>query len=250
MRFLSVGVSGTLVVPTRACEHLSSTPSGAPLTKSLGPVPKRDCLRGVQYDDMDLRSRENSNVNSFFHFVSISWRTQMAAERRSSPVFGTLNGFIFSPNTMRAVSVASPTFSKACLNSLKSMAESLHITQIVPISWSVSKSLAFTLEPLRYRSPIGSYVDPVSSNSRKLLSPPSTFSKTNIRETDIWLVVKVPVLSEQITDVQPRVSTDGRERTMAFFLAIRRVPRAKQVVMTAGRPSGIAATARATAILK
>ena len=42
--------------------------------------------------------------------------------------------------------------------------------------------------------------------------------------TDIWLVVNVPVLSEQITDVHPRVSTDGNERTMAFFFAIRLVP--------------------------
>lgn len=54
--------------------------------------------------------------------------------------------------------------------------------------------------------------------------------------TDIWLVVSVPVLSEQITDVQPSVSTDGRLRTMAFFLAILLVPRARQVVITAGRP--------------
>lgn len=54
--------------------------------------------------------------------------------------------------------------------------------------------------------------------------------------THIWLVVRVPVLSEQMTEVQPRVSTEGRLLTMAFFLAIRRVPRARQVVMTAGRP--------------
>ena len=46
----------------------------------------------------------------------------------------------------------------------------------------------------------------------------------------------MPVLSEQMTDVQPRVSTDGKLRTMAFFLAMRRVPKARQVVMTAGRP--------------
>lgn len=39
-----------------------------------------------------------------------------------------------------------------------------------------------------------------------------------------------------MTDVQPRVSTEGKLRTMAFFLAMRRVPRARQVVMTAGRP--------------
>ena len=56
--------------------------------------------------------------------------------------------------------------------------------------------------------------------------------------THIWLVVRVPVLSEQMTEVQPRVSTEGRDLTMAFFLAMRRVPRARQVVMTAGRPGG------------
>lgn len=55
-------------------------------------------------------------------------------------------------------------------------------------------------------------------------------------QTDIWLVVSVPVLSEQITEVQPSVSTDGKLRTMAFFRAILLVPSARQVVMTAGRP--------------
>lgn len=74
--------------------------------------------------------------------------------------------------------------------------------------------------------------------------------KALTRQTDIWLVVRVPVLSEQITEVQPSVSTDGRLRTIAFFFAMRRVPRARQVVITAGKPSGIAATAKATAILK
>jgi len=44
--------------------------------------------------------------------------------------------------------------------------------------------------------------------------------------------------------VHPSVSTDGNERTMAFFFAIRRVPKARQVVITAGKPSGIAATAK------
>ena len=63
-------------------------------------------------------------------------------------------------------------------------------------------------------------------------------------------MVSVPVLSEQMTVVHPRVSTEASLRTMAFFLAILRVPRARQVVITAGRPSGIAATASATAILK
>ena len=62
---------------------------------------------------------------------------------------------------------------------------------------------------------------------------------------DIWFVVNVPVLSLQMTLVQPSVSTLGNLRTMAFFFAIFLVPSAKHVVITAGRPSGIAATASA-----
>jgi hypothetical protein len=52
-------------------------------------------------------------------------------------------------------------------------------------------------------------------------------------------VVKVPVLSEQIIVVQPKTSTDGNFLTIAFFLAILLVPKARQVVITAGSPSGI-----------
>lgn len=52
-----------------------------------------------------------------------------------------------------------------------------------------------------------------------------------------------------MTLVEPRVSTLGRLRTMAFLAAIFRVPRARHVVITTARPSGMAATARATAIL-
>ncbi len=62
--------------------------------------------------------------------------------------------------------------------------------------------------------------------------------------------MRVPVLSEQITVVHPRVSTEFNFLTIAFYFDILLDPRAKQVVITAGRPSGMAATARATAILK
>jgi hypothetical protein len=51
----------------------------------------------------------------------------------------------------------------------------------------------------------------------------------------IILVMTVPVLSEQMTEVQPSVSTDGKLLTMVFFLAM-------HILMTAGRPSGMAAT--------
>ena len=39
--------------------------------------------------------------------------------------------------------------------------------------------------------------------------------------TVIWLVVRVPVLSVQMTEVQPKVSTEGSLRTMTFLLAMR-----------------------------
>ena len=48
-------------------------------------------------------------------------------------------------------------------------------------------------------------------------------------DTDIILVVNVPVLSLQITVVQPSVSTDGNDRTIAFKRAIFFVPRAKHL---------------------
>ena len=67
-------------------------------------------------------------------------------------------------------------------------------------------------------------------------------------KTAIWFLVSVPVLSEQMTDAQPRVSTAGRRLMMALRLAMRPTPMASTMVTMAGRPSGIAATARATAV--
>ena len=64
--------------------------------------------------------------------------------------------------------------------------------------------------------------------------------------TVILFWVKVPVLSEQITVAQPRVSTDGNRRTIAFRRIIRCTPSASAIVTIAGSPSGMAATARLT----
>mmetsp|Transcript_14513 Transcript_14513/g.38829 ORF Transcript_14513/g.38829 Transcript_14513/m.38829 type:complete len:246 (+) Transcript_14513:405-1142(+) len=85
--------------------------------------------------------------------------------------------------------------------------------------------------------------------------PSATFnsmspSASSTREACIALLVSVPVLSVHKICAQPSVSTLGRWRTMAPFLAMRSAPSAKQVVTTAGRPSGTAATASATAVSK
>ena len=64
--------------------------------------------------------------------------------------------------------------------------------------------------------------------------------------TVISLRVSVPVLSEQITETEPSVSTAGSRRIMACLDAIRCTPIASVMVMVAGSPSGIAATASPT----
>lgn len=56
----------------------------------------------------------------------------------------------------------------------------------------------------------------------------------------------VPVLSEQMTDTLPKVSTLGSFLTMAFRFDIRRTPSARVTVTTIGSPSGMAATASDT----
>ena len=61
--------------------------------------------------------------------------------------------------------------------------------------------------------------------------------------------VSVPVLSEQITEVEPSVSTAGRRLTIALRRAISRVPIDNNAVTTAGSPVGIAATANATPVM-
>src|SRR5580693_6242929 len=51
--------------------------------------------------------------------------------------------------------------------------------------------------------------------------------------------VSVPVLSEQIRDTEPSVSTAGRRRMIAWRCAMRCTPMASVIVMSAGRPSGM-----------
>ena len=54
----------------------------------------------------------------------------------------------------------------------------------------------------------------------------------------------MPVLSEQIADVEPRVSTERSRFTIAPLAASACVPSESTVVTTAGSPVGMAATAR------
>lgn len=57
-----------------------------------------------------------------------------------------------------------------------------------------------------------------------------------------------PVLSEQITEMEPSASTEWSFLTIALCFAMRNTPRASVTVVTTGRPSGMAATANDTMI--
>lgn len=78
---------------------------------------------------------------------------------------------------------------------------------------------------------------PVTSNSTRL-APPAAHDCTTEQPTAlIWLVVRVPVLSEQMTVVQPRVSTEGSDRTTAFYSPERYVGE-KAAATWVRRPNG------------
>ena len=66
------------------------------------------------------------------------------------------------------------------------------------------------------------------------------------RSIVISFFVSVPVLSEQITDAEPSVSTDDSFFTIACRRAMRCTPSASTTDRIAGRPSGTAATASET----
>ena len=70
-----------------------------------------------------------------------------------------------------------------------------------------------------------------------------------IASTVILFSVRVPVLSEQITLHPPRLSTAPRRRMTAREEAMRCTPSARITVTTAPMPSGMAATATATALI-
>ena len=139
----------------------------------------------------------------------------------------------FRPNTRRAPSVGSPRTVQS--PSVSSRAASLHNMAIRAISASTGWSPGLTAASPIANDPEGSYPEPLTST----ISP-----SRKRRRTVISFFVRVPVLSVQITVVQPMVSTAGRRLTMAFFRAMRVVPMARAPVTTAGRDSGTAATAR------
>ena len=121
-----------------------------------------------------------------------------------------------SPRRTRAVSVGSP---------------------ISPFSFTVA-----SLHSRAARSR-GSWTGSWKSASWAGMIRPPTYSWRTV----ILFWVRVPVLSEQMTDTLPSPSTACNLRMMACSLAIFRVPKESTMVTMELRASGMAATARAMA---
>ena len=107
----------------------------------------------------------------------------------------------------------------------------------------------------RWSSAIVSSSSEVESRSREPVglypSPPTSKVSANVANafTVIWFVVNVPVLSEQITVVEPSVSTAFICRMMARCRAMFRMPRDNVITRMIGSPSGTMATKMAMATM-
>ena len=115
------------------------------------------------------------------------------------------------------------------------------------------KSIFSSLKNFKIAPSVGFPITPPSVIMALLHKVPinAVFSRLKIWEsvTVILFSVNVPVLSLHITVHDPRVSTESNRLTIALDLDICCIPRARVNVRTAGRPSGIAATASETAVM-
>ena len=91
----------------------------------------------------------------------------------------------------------------------------------------------------------------ISASQQSAIEVARRISSSAKQSTTVILFwVSVPVLSEQIICAHPSVSTAVSFLIIAFLLDILVTPIERTTVTTAARPSGIAATARETAIMK
>ena len=120
---------------------------------------------------------------------------------------------------------------------LECISASLHKALNRAISRSTGCCCGAAGSPSNRMSPTGAYPSPSTSKCASWVTALTTI---------ISLRVKVPVLSEQITDTEPSVSIAGNTRTIALRFAIDCTPTARVMVSTAGKPSGMAATDRPT----
>ena len=120
--------------------------------------------------------------------------------------------------------MSAPSRTVASLHSAVAVSMSARPAGAVPPGWVIA--------------PIGRYPSPSTLDTTPAVA---------ICRVVIWFSVRVPVLSEQIAEVDPSVSVELRSFTTALCSARSRVPMDSSVVTTVGRPVGIAPIATVTA---
>ena len=116
---------------------------------------------------------------------------------------------------------------------------------------SLHRTAALTSNPRLRTCGLSPAVSSAFSTGTPLRNKVSTRCVSPITSSTVTVIrfsVRVPVLSEQMTVTEPRVSTAGSLRMRACRLSIRWAPNARAMVTTAGRPSGTAATAMLIAV--
>ncbi len=207
--------SSTTPAPVRTWVASPTMPSIAPLTKATGrPLCRSvNTLRSNSVCTVLMRLRTESNGRS-----ATRGEARRMAGTSSPASWASCN---------RAVSVGSPISSSS-----------------PPSPTCATASLQSTIAPSMRRA-----VDGRASRSTASPGLRSTrWSAMSIAVTVIRFSVSVPVLSEQMTVTDPRVSTAGSLRIRALRRSIRCEPMASVNVTTAGRPSGITATATLIAV--
>mmetsp|Transcript_57019 Transcript_57019/g.144767 ORF Transcript_57019/g.144767 Transcript_57019/m.144767 type:complete len:288 (+) Transcript_57019:1880-2743(+) len=125
---------------------------------------------------------------------------------------------------------------------------SLTLLNVVLQQRSAASSDDFTAKSLPASAWVSARWMRPSVGSKPLPSMVYPTPPANILTMVILPSVRVPVLSLQMTEADPSVSTAASLRTSTFFLTISLQPMDREMVTQSGMPSGMAATASVTAI--
>ena len=220
----------------------AASPSAAACKRSTSTVPgshNASKLSGAPFNSTRPRVPCPCCVAIIFAVASkgISVRRGHCRRSRSGsspPFIATVSNAasVGSPNARHRASVASGGTSRA----------SLHNTTASSNERTSSSPTAVTSRPPSSSRPSGAYPTPVTSNTR----PSGNTTATTV----ISFFVSVPVLSVQITLVDPNVSTAASRRTTAPRRAIRCTPTANAIVIATGNPSGTIETIWLIATIK
>ena len=192
---------------------------------------------------VSVSSRSPFSVRRRVHFLSRTSAPPFAYRRTPSCVRAS------TLIILRSEEKGVPPTRSACVVSPMRSAYSTSATSVGSPTYAPARP--FTVWQMRIQRTSSASVMVVPS--APFFAPPSDMvwgNAVQIVSTVILFLVRVPVLSEQMTVHPPRLSTAPSRRMTAREDAMRCTPSARMTVTTAPMPSGMAATATATALMR